>query len=489
MTESNDMPKRIWAWPHTKYDGDGSYIENYVEGKHPEDAVEYIRHAVGADVNEAAQDLVRVVRELDYVDHPEDEASLYHEFRRVLREAWEGGGQAKNDEHSADKAEGTSVTFSPDSTAAKGTSSQAAAPVTPGPHKPTCDYWYSSNYIPSCGTCGRPADDPIHEVKDDNDRLGDSGAAVPGGAEADVLDSGQDTPVTVGPGDEVRDEEERGADVLKPDMDNRGIFRGDAGGRAVDSSADKAVDAVTVGPGDEVRWADEIHRVVGPSLLNPTSIVIKSVNSGHTRTLSHHLVRTPDGRPVSGFREPDDAFWKAQYYTSMGWFADARDRIDKLEREIEGYKMGADAEAERSDEEYRLRLEAERELEIERSEHHDTADKARAEADALRSELEEARHERGDWQDLYSDAVARCEQLKRERDEARAERDEAQRDLEAFVEPEGDDPWVRLDDETIEKVAWVMFALDNAGPHHRYLHDKLRHCLRELRDGELGGGE
>jgi len=164
-------------------------------------------------------------------------------------------------------------------------------------------------------------------------------------------------------------------------------------------------------------------------------------------------------------------------------------RIDELEREIEGYKMGADAEAERSDEEYRLRLEAERELEIERSEHHDTLDAALAEADILRSKLGEAQHERGDWKDLYSDAVARCEQLKRERDEARAERDEAQRDLEAFVEPEGDDPWVRLDDETIEKVAWVMFALDNAGPHHRYLHDKLRHCLRELRDGELGGGE
>ena len=48
MTE---RPKRIWAWPHTKYDGDGSYIENYVEGKHPEDAVEYIRADSAPDVD------------------------------------------------------------------------------------------------------------------------------------------------------------------------------------------------------------------------------------------------------------------------------------------------------------------------------------------------------------------------------------------------------------------------------------------------------
>jgi len=189
---------------------------------------------------------------------------------------------------------------------------------------------------------------------------------------------------------------------------------------------------VTVGPGDEV-FVHNNGEVVGPFKVigyDAPWIVCESdgVDSrGHPYDgFAIAQLRTPDGRAVSGFRERTKGY---AWMTSPSVGDDLlRDRIDELEREL--------------DEQCRL----------------------------------------------LGMGGQREAKLMAERDKARAERDEAQRDLEAFVEPEGDDPWVRLDDETIEKVAWVMFALDNAGPHHRYLHDKLRHCLRDLRDGSLRGG-
>ena len=63
-------------------------------------------------------------------------------------------------------------------------------------------------------------------------------------------------------------------------------------------------------------------------------------------------------------------------------YSDAQFRITELEREIEGYKMGADAEAERSDEEYKLRLEAERE----RDEYRDKWMECAGEANEWRSD-------------------------------------------------------------------------------------------------------
>jgi len=323
---------------------------------------------------------------------------------RILREAWEGGGQAKNDEHSADKAEGTSVTFSPDSTAAKGTSSQAAAPAALDPHEFTpwrdTDFCGCSHRKPNGAPCLRPADDPIHEVKDDNARLDNSGAAVPGGAEADVLDSGQDTPVTVGPGDEVT----RGGQIY------------------------------------DIVGRDKRGQAWGVLMLTCACVPLVPIES----------FRTLDGRPVSGFREPRAELVNAKDSVLLG------QRIVELEKyvvELEGRPV---MQTEWEQQQARI-AELEQELRGARR-------------------LREIAHEAGT-------------KLRHERDEARAERDVLLSGASKQAVRERELGWVRLDDETIEKVAWVMFALDNAGPHHRYLHDKLRHCLRELRDGELGGGE
>jgi len=82
MTE---RPRRIWAWPHTKYDGDGSYIENYVEGKHPEDAVEYIRADSVPDVD--VEDIAHRVRDAVFKTYGVNIDPVWLE--RILREALE----------------------------------------------------------------------------------------------------------------------------------------------------------------------------------------------------------------------------------------------------------------------------------------------------------------------------------------------------------------------------------------------------------------
>ena len=426
-----DMPKRIWAWEPTRHEGYWGDDPCFVE---EQGAVEYIRADSVPDFDKLAERLCFVAADLAK-ENPDLNTCYEHEIvADVLREAWEGGagrGTAPDADEQLDRK----------------------APSAPDPHEfeplaaipRRCGAYVDGDRGTLYGMCGRPADDPIHaapdrhkefakrmtrkavqgspelrnyladnwmkyaddaphefklgyitsgddlcicgrsaydsihEVKDDNARLGDSGAAVPGGAEADVLDSGQDTPVTVGPGDEVT----RGGQIY------------------------------------DIVGRDKRGQAWGVLMLTCACVPLVPIES----------FRTLDGRPVSGFREPSAADRLLATEEYAGKVRALASRIDELERE-----------------------------------------------------LEQAQHERGDWKDLYSDAVTRCEQLKRERDEARAERDEA------VAYRRRDEPWVRLDDETIEKVAWVMFALDNAGPHHRYLHDKLRHCLRDLRDGSLRGG-
>lgn len=72
-------------------------------------------------------------------------------------------------------------------------------------------------------------------------------------------------------------------------------------------------------------------------------------------------------------------------------------------------------------------------------------------------------------------------QLVRERDEALADRDLYMRRLVG-------DPcqgWVRLDDETIERVVDVVYDTRNMGASHKRMHEQLRRALRDLRDGKL----
>ena len=257
--------------------------------------------------------------------------------------------------------------------------------------------------------------------------------------------------MTVGPGDEVRDEEERGADVLKPDMDNRGIFRGDAGERAVDSSADKAVDAVTVGPGDEVLYGGDPDRltwtVIGPAQVyqrenEPQRIVIQhgDLRGVHTHNPPIEALRTPDGRPVSGFREPRAELVNAKDSVLLG------QRIVELEKyvvELEGRPV---MQTEWEQQQARI-AELEQELRGARR-------------------LREIAHEAGT-------------KLRHERDEARAERDEA------VAYRRRDEPWVRLDDETIERVTRLLLPGDYAT---RDMWWHVPNVLRDLRDGKPGRG-
>jgi len=447
-----DMPKRIWAWEPTRHEGYWGDDPCFVE---EQGAVEYIRADSVPDFDKLAERLCFVAADLAK-ENPDLNTCYEHEIvADVLREAWEGGagrGTAPDADEQLDRK----------------------APSAPDPHEfeplaaipRRCGAYVDGDPGTLFGMCGRPADDPIHaapdrhkefakrmtkkavqgspelrnyladnwmkyaddaphefklgyitsgddlcicgrsaydsihEVKDDNARLGDSGAAVPGGAEADVLDSGQDTPVTVGPGDEVT----RGGQIY------------------------------------DIVGRDKRGQAWGVLMLTCACVPLVPIES----------FRTLDGRPVSGFREPRAELVNAKDSVLLG------QRIVELEKyvvELEGRPV---MQTEWEQQQARI-AELEQELRGARR-------------------LREIAHEAGT-------------KLRHERDEARAERDVLLSGASKQAVRERELGWVRLDDETIEKVAWVMFALDNAGPHHRYLHDKLRHCLRELRDGELGGGE
>jgi len=76
MTE---RPKRIWAWPNIKYDGDGSYVENYIEGEDQEDATEYVRADSVPDFRKLAERIAGWPADVKTID----------DIERILREALE----------------------------------------------------------------------------------------------------------------------------------------------------------------------------------------------------------------------------------------------------------------------------------------------------------------------------------------------------------------------------------------------------------------
>jgi len=160
---------------------------------------------------------------------------------------------------------------------------------------------------------------------------------------------------------------------------------------------------VTVGPGDEVRYLHDKYKVIGYSTRYDGHFVIEGVSRVECPRVKLSQLHAPDGRPVSGFREPGTF----KYHLKC-----ANDRIDDLEHELER---------------------------------------------------------------LIAATGKRMDTLERERDEARAERDHMERQY----HEQG--PFVRLDDETIERVITELrFRIV------KYWPVTVGDVLRELRDGKLG---
>jgi len=232
--------------------------------------------------------------------------------------------------------------------------------------------------------------------------------------------------------------------------------------------ADEARDeGVTVGPGDEV-LLDEDATARGTVIGECGGEIVVGWDCGDIMSDYPDALRTPDGRPVSGFRD-------SVTFTNQRLERDKailRERIAELEREVEDYRVrlldeeGRTADAERElDEQCRLLgMGSEREA------------KLMAERDELERELEYERALRKDSNNLVRDIRQQLKTPKslsivdhaaaviRERNEARAER----------AKPCG---WVWLDDDTIERV--VARVANGAA---------FIAVLRDLRDGKLGGG-
>lgn len=141
----------------------------------------------------------------------------------------------------------------------------------------------------------------------------------------------------------------------------------------VESDYGYTSDELSCTPDDLMKWARVVRKAWeggeqvesgdacgdSPAAPDPFGLYHDSIHKDSGRSRPAKTCRTSDGRPVSGFREQDDAFWKAQYDMAMGWFADARERIAELEREVEDYRVrlldeeGRTADAERERDEAR----------------------------------------------------------------------------------------------------------------------------------------
>lgn len=84
------------------------------------------------------------------------------------------------------------------------------------------------------------------------------------------------------------------------------------------------IEGVYVGPGDEVRWSDGTHGVVKCGYIsNKPDVVAVSWDECRPVFENPSDLRTPDGRPVLGFKDPRD------------------ERIKELERVVEHHKRAA----------------------------------------------------------------------------------------------------------------------------------------------------
>lgn len=279
------------------------------------------------------------------------------------------------------------------------------SPAAPDPHEYR-DPWRDGVVGLMCGACGRPADDPIHEVSDGNSGEDRSSPVAGGGGVVDgsVSDGGvEPPPVTVGPGDEVMDHEQY----------------------------------------YEVLGRDRHLNVWGIRCVTGNAVVLVPIER----------YRTPDGRPVSGFKE--------RYHpVSAAVLETERARIAELEREVENERTTVRTIVSQRDQAIENAERWERELEVTKRSFKEMTVLAN---DAIR-ERNEARVRLDGWE-FIGDGVAVFGKDNRAR---------------VFV----DRCWVRLDDETIERVTRQILAYACSECSEADAEDIFT-PLRDLRDGRL----
>jgi hypothetical protein len=277
----------------------------------------------------------------------------------------------------------------------------------PDPHE-----FSGNDYVEGCieqvgesESCGRPADDPIHEVSDGTNEQGDS-RRLGGGEEGHPV--------------QAQERDQAGAPTQSGDgLDSRR-----------DNPADPLqTEPVTVGPGDEVRWNSNSYTAIGDHEGCLVIAWTDELGIKKASVMQHATVYTPDGRPVSGF-DPDAG--KSLFQRKGGQeMYDVCSKLDDAEERI---------------------AELERKLKKERKTHKQVCRK-------------------------YEETIRN---VKRQREETSLHMFMTKDELARLG-------WVRLDDETIERVAkqydqWTNEDWDC------FTEGTLRRFLRDLRDGRLEGG-
>lgn len=311
---------------------------------------------------------------------------------------------------------------------------------------------------------------------------------------------------------EVNDEQDRS--VGKPDSVRSVDFGGDSvGAESVSAFKEKAYrtlrDSNVPGPyrelteGVYVTAGDEVSLVPG-SYYNPESLVQKTYRvvgvdserndrlvlagwfaSSFYNAWNTHNLRTPDGRPVLGYRERDGLYegGDAQHWHIM--YNDAQFRIAELERDLDEMRQDRDAADTAAGKMGRELAEMERQRDYLKDssalmyQELEKANKVALKVPGLeddvaylRRELEKVTAERNALRNELQEAERRCAQV-----EAIQVRDLT------IIGP----PWVRLDDETIERVidTIVRRHLKMSTKQHTKMIEVVAPVLRDLRDGKL----
>lgn len=218
--------------------------------------------------------------------------------------------------------------------------------------------------------------------------------------------------------------------------------------------------AVTVSPGDVVQEAGHPEeRGIVRGVDSDGDIIVEWTHGddkGELLATAHGLITTLGGCPVSGFRD-DREYYQQKLDESDTREWELRQRIAELESDLDEWVKAAP-----------------------------TIDRLKRELGEKDARIAELERELG-W---FAHAGERFAELERKRDEARAERD-LWRAFYTYTESkhyttfEDHNDWVRLDDDTIERVAkqhnqWTNEDWDC------FTEATLATFLRDLRDGKLG---